>query len=64
MIDFNHTKNINLGGIDMRQLPDDLLINSYFKAKELHLSTDFIYLIEHEIVRRSLVHKIRKASNY
>ncbi|MDF2608359.1 MAG: sda [Bacillales bacterium] len=44
----------------MRQLPDDLLIISYFKAKELHLSTDFIHLIEYEIVRRSLGHRISK----
>jgi developmental checkpoint coupling sporulation initiation to replication initiation len=30
------------------------LIESYYKAKELQLSTDFINLIEQEIRRRSL----------
>jgi developmental checkpoint coupling sporulation initiation to replication initiation len=46
----------------MRKLSDELLIESYFKATELNLSPDFIQLIEMEIHRRSLVHKIRISS--
>ncbi|WP_312476637.1 sporulation histidine kinase inhibitor Sda [Neobacillus sp.] len=43
----------------MRKLSDELLIESYFKARELNLSPDFIGLIESEINRRSLVNKIK-----
>ncbi|MBT2754645.1 sporulation histidine kinase inhibitor Sda [Mesobacillus foraminis] len=46
----------------MRKLSDELLIESYFKARELNLSLDFIRLIETEIQRRSLTHKIRYSS--
>ncbi|HET7580892.1 MAG TPA: sporulation histidine kinase inhibitor Sda [Bacillales bacterium] len=38
----------------MENLSDELLIESYFKAKELKLSQDFIVLIKKEIDRRSL----------
>ncbi|RYM05282.1 sporulation histidine kinase inhibitor Sda [Sporolactobacillus sp. THM7-7] len=38
----------------MENLSDDLLIESYVKAKQYHLSEDFIQLIELEIKRRSL----------
>ncbi|MCJ7841802.1 sporulation histidine kinase inhibitor Sda [Lederbergia sp. NSJ-179] len=38
----------------MNKLSDELLIESYFKAKELKLSYDFIQLIEVELHRRSL----------
>lgn len=47
---------------DMRKLSDELLIESYFKARELNLSPDFIDLIESEIHRRSLNSKIKKSS--
>ncbi|MCA1031833.1 sporulation histidine kinase inhibitor Sda [Bacillus timonensis] len=46
----------------MRKLSDELLIESYFKANELKLSQDFISLIETEILRRSLSHRIRATS--
>lgn len=46
----------------MRKLSDELLVESYFKAKELNLSTDFILLIETEIHRRSLSHRIKATS--
>jgi|GEM_PF-774980 len=36
----------------MQHLSDDLLLESYLKAKELKLSKDFISLIENEIKRR------------
>ncbi|HEX6593126.1 MAG TPA: sporulation histidine kinase inhibitor Sda [Bacillota bacterium] len=42
----------------MEHLPDDLLIESYHKATELKLSPDFITLIEKEIHRRNLCHKL------
>ncbi|GAA1370733.1 hypothetical protein GCM10009597_08340 [Peribacillus frigoritolerans] len=48
-----------LSGVLMQKLSDDLLLESYFKAQNLKLSTDFIRLIETEIHRRSLTHKIR-----
>ena len=47
---------------DMRKLSDELLIESYFKARELNLSSEFINLIESEIRRRSLSYKIKKSS--
>lgn len=43
----------------LRKLSDELLIESYYKARELKLSPDFIYLIETEIQRRSLFHKMK-----
>ncbi|WP_062355655.1 sporulation histidine kinase inhibitor Sda [Bacillus kwashiorkori] len=46
----------------MRNLSDELLIESYFKAVELKLSQDFIDLIKQEICRRSLNHKIKGVS--
>ncbi|WP_050615846.1 sporulation histidine kinase inhibitor Sda [Bacillus testis] len=46
----------------MNKLSDELLIESYFKAKKLQLSPDFIRLMELEISKRSLSAKIRKSS--
>ncbi|MFV8826756.1 sporulation histidine kinase inhibitor Sda [Alkalihalobacterium sp. APHAB7] len=46
----------------MKKLSDDLLIETYFKAIELKLSEDFIYLIKLEIDRRSLADKIKLTS--
>ncbi|GER66274.1 sporulation inhibitor sda [Weizmannia acidilactici] len=46
----------------MLKLSDELLIESYYKAKELKLSPEFVRLIEKEIERRSLTHKIRVSS--
>ncbi|WP_041808740.1 sporulation histidine kinase inhibitor Sda [Evansella cellulosilytica] len=37
----------------MRYLSDDLLMETYRKARELQLSEDFITLIRQEIERRS-----------
>lgn len=47
----------------MKQLSDDLLIESYFKASELRLNPEFINLIEKEIQRRSLSHRIKYVAN-
>ncbi|RYL91550.1 sporulation histidine kinase inhibitor Sda [Sporolactobacillus sp. THM7-4] len=38
----------------MENLSDDLLIESYVKAKKYHLNQDFIHLIERELEKRSL----------
>ncbi|WP_230499332.1 sporulation histidine kinase inhibitor Sda [Sutcliffiella rhizosphaerae] len=46
----------------MRKLSDELLLESYHKAVELKLSTDFIQLIELEIKRRSLSYSIKATS--
>ncbi|MBB5324788.1 developmental checkpoint coupling sporulation initiation to replication initiation [Anoxybacillus tepidamans] len=46
----------------MKYLSDDLLIESYYKAVELKLNPEFIELIEREIFRRSLGHKIKLSS--
>jgi developmental checkpoint coupling sporulation initiation to replication initiation len=46
----------------MRKLSDELLLESYYKATELQLSSDFIQLIELEIKRRSLSYKIKATS--
>lgn len=42
----------------MEKLSDDLLIESYFKARELKLSKEFIKLMEQEIKRRALEVKV------
>jgi developmental checkpoint coupling sporulation initiation to replication initiation len=47
---------------EVKKLSNELLIESYFKARDLKLSTDFIQLIEKEIERRSLAYKIRVSS--
>ncbi|GAA0340876.1 sporulation histidine kinase inhibitor Sda [Bacillus carboniphilus] len=46
----------------MKKLSDQLLLESYYKARELNLSPEFIRLIETEIHRRSLTHQIKKSS--
>ncbi|WP_099158576.1 sporulation histidine kinase inhibitor Sda [Virgibacillus ndiopensis] len=46
----------------MEHLSDELLLESYYKANELNLSPDFLYLIEEEIQKRSLTHKIKCSS--
>ncbi len=38
----------------MRKLSDELLIETYHKAKKLDLSPDFISLLEKELQRRSI----------
>lgn len=43
----------------MEHLSDELLIESYHTANELNLSPDFLSLIEEEIHRRCLSHKIK-----
>lgn len=44
----------------MNYLSDDLLLESYYKAHEFKLSPDFIYLIEKEIYKRGLTHKMKR----
>ncbi|WP_042345759.1 sporulation histidine kinase inhibitor Sda [Bacillus massiliigorillae] len=46
----------------MNRLSDDLLIESYLKAKQLKLSKEFIRLIEIEIHRRALSHRVKVSS--
>lgn len=46
----------------MDKLSDDLLIESYTKAKEYHLCEDFIKLIEAEMERRSLRNQMKQTS--
>lgn len=46
----------------MKQLSDELLIETYFKALELKLSEDFVQLIKREIERRSLTDRIKMTS--
>ncbi|UTR13007.1 sporulation histidine kinase inhibitor Sda [Evansella sp. LMS18] len=41
----------------MRYLSDDLLVETYNKARDLKLSEDFILLIHEEMKRRSLADK-------
>ena len=38
----------------MQNLSDDLLIETYYKARELNLSDDFLFLILQEIKRRPI----------
>ncbi|MBD8003646.1 sporulation histidine kinase inhibitor Sda [Bacillus norwichensis] len=41
----------------MKKLSDELLIETYFKAKRLNLNPEFISLMETEIERRSLARR-------
>ena len=43
----------------MKKLSDDLLLESYYKARELKLNPKFIHLIEMEIQQRALFDKIK-----
>ena len=43
-------------------MTDELLIECYFLAIELHLHPDFISLLETEIHRRSLSHEVQLSS--
>lgn len=42
----------------MEKLSDELLLESYFTARKLKLSKDFVKLIEKEIDKRSLANEI------
>ncbi|GGL40557.1 sporulation histidine kinase inhibitor Sda [Sporolactobacillus putidus] len=44
----------------MENLSDDLLIESYVKAKKYHLSNDFIQMIEQEVRRRKLTERLHQ----
>ncbi|MBP3951341.1 sporulation histidine kinase inhibitor Sda [Bacillus suaedae] len=46
----------------MKNLSDELLIETYYKAVELNLNYDFIELIRVEIAKRSLSDKIKISS--
>jgi developmental checkpoint coupling sporulation initiation to replication initiation len=50
------------GASGLRKLSDELLLESYYKARELKLSPEFIQLIELEIQRRSLFRKMKISS--
>ncbi|MFD1705481.1 sporulation histidine kinase inhibitor Sda [Siminovitchia sediminis] len=45
----------------MKKLSDELLIETYFKAKKLNLSQEFISLMESEIRRRSIACQYKNA---
>lgn len=65
MFVINHIEHVILNlevHSDMRKLSDELLIESYLRARELNLSPDFIHLIETEIHRRSLYNKMKVSS--
>ncbi|PKR79064.1 sporulation histidine kinase inhibitor Sda [Halalkalibacillus sediminis] len=46
----------------MEQLSNQLLIESYGKAKDLKLNRDFIKLIEDELKKRGLQEQFKKLS--
>ncbi|HLR08278.1 MAG TPA: sporulation histidine kinase inhibitor Sda [Bacillota bacterium] len=45
----------------MEHLSDELLLESYYKASELNLSPDFLWLIEREIYRRNLTLEVKSS---
>lgn len=51
---------IILGDYNMENLSDELLVESYIKARKLNLSQDFLSLIKKEIDKRSLNNKIKQ----
>lgn len=50
------------GRSKMKNLSNEILIETYFKAIELNLSQDFIELIRSEIAKRSLTDEIKLTS--
>ncbi|MHA6258844.1 sporulation histidine kinase inhibitor Sda [Sporosarcina sp. CAU 1771] len=46
----------------MKNMSDELLIESYLQAKDMKLNPHFIYLLETEIRRRSLMHVLKISS--
>ncbi|MGO4887266.1 sporulation histidine kinase inhibitor Sda [Anaerobacillus sp. MEB173] len=46
----------------MKNLSDELLIETYFKAIELNLNKDFLELLKKELQRRSLMDKLKLSS--
>ncbi|WP_101844358.1 sporulation histidine kinase inhibitor Sda [Halobacillus sp. Marseille-P3879] len=46
----------------MKQLSDNLLLQSYHKAIQLNLSRDFIKQIEREIIERKLYHLLDRSN--
>lgn len=46
----------------MKNMPDELLIETYYKAMDLKLDSRFIYLLKQEIRRRSLFTKVQVSS--
>ncbi|WP_277673370.1 sporulation histidine kinase inhibitor Sda [Piscibacillus halophilus] len=46
----------------MEQLSDQLLVESYKKARKLELNHDFIKLIEEELIRRGLNQYLKESS--
>lgn len=47
----------------MHELPDELLVQSYYKAVDLNLNPLFIQLLETEINKRSLTLSVYKEKN-
>jgi developmental checkpoint coupling sporulation initiation to replication initiation len=58
----NLTLVVNIGGVTMNNISDELLIDSYYKAIALDLHPDFIFLMESEIIRRSLQSKLKPST--
>lgn len=46
----------------MEYLSDELLLESYYRALELHLSSDFIKLITEEMEQRNLTYKKKQGN--
>lgn len=46
----------------MENLSDELLLESYFTARKLNLSKDFLLLMKKEIDKRCLTHEINYSS--
>ncbi|WP_343782244.1 sporulation histidine kinase inhibitor Sda [Alkalibacillus silvisoli] len=46
----------------METLSDQLLIDSYYKAKKLDLNHDFIHLIKKELKKRNLIDQLKESS--
>ncbi|MFC3041600.1 sporulation histidine kinase inhibitor Sda [Virgibacillus xinjiangensis] len=46
----------------MQHLSDELLIHAYEKALSMNLDGDFISLLEEELERRQLWHRLRQSS--
>ncbi|WP_100331647.1 sporulation histidine kinase inhibitor Sda [Bacillus xiapuensis] len=42
----------------MDQISDDLLLESYIKARKLKLNKEFIRLMEKELIKRSLIQNV------
>ncbi len=59
----NLNRSFITGGIVLKNMPDELLVNAYYQALSLNLNPHFISLLKLEINRRSIATRLEKVSS-